>query len=83
MYFADPSSWISPWPDSTASLAESSQGTGDPTQNTTSLARPSGSLRYVPEFKSSLTLDFGLDLFLADDLLGGAGIGGDWGAVRS
>lgn len=29
----------------------------------------------------SLMLDFGLDLFLADDMLGGAGIGGDWGSV--
>jgi len=28
-----------------------------------------------------LTTDYGLDLFLADDLLGGAGIGGDWGSV--
>jgi len=82
MYLADPSSWLPPWPDSAAGFAESSQGTGNSTQNTTSLARPNDSLWYGPESKSSLTLDFGLDLFLADDLLGGAGIGGDWGAVR-
>jgi hypothetical protein len=77
-----PSSWLLSRSYFAAGLAESAQGTGDSTENTTSLARPNDSLRYVPDSKSSLTLEFGLDLFLADDLLGGAGIGGDWGAVR-